>query len=680
MRPFQTSGLDGPMVLRNDAVAGINMMAKQGKTRTGSGSGGGTIALPVVQDRSSGAPMKRSRMGRRRAIVLFIVQFLIIVHVVIWLLGREYGWFGGATVTPIEPSESMEFVKRGVINAGLIFFVLALLSTLAMGRWFCGWGCHVVLLQDACLWMLRKVRIRPKPFRSRLLMWAPLILAFYMFIWPLVHRLLPFFPGADAHWELGLHLTTKDFWATFPGLWVGIVFLFICGFVTVYFLGAKGFCTYGCPYGGFFAPLDRWSPGSIRVTDDCQQCGHCTAVCTSNVRVHEEVHAFGMVTDAGCMKTMDCIDTCPNDALYFGFGASAARTAPRAQPTPRKWDVTLWEDIALAAIFLGVFLCFRGAYASIPLLMAMGISAVLTYLFFLAWQLASRPNVHLHRWRMKLKGRLRTSGVVFLIVALLLVAFTVQTGAVNWIGHAGSLAAARAMRSVGPNGLTESGQAHAQSSLARFNLARDIGITTDPNHDADAIQMYLLLGDMDGAGERLPGLIERFPGHLRVRRLELEYDMVVSPATVEDHVETMVLAYPDLRPLRIRVLEWQVSQGAILAAEAYARRALASDEADDETRLRLAMLLVRSNQVEEGTEHVRRYLESQGANGKAWMLLGEALAMQQQMAEADMAIERAMQLDSSPIVLRQAMMHYMNSGRRERANAIMERLKLPLGP
>ena len=81
--------------------------------------------------------------------------------------------------------------------------------------------------------------------------------------------------------------------------------------------------------------------------------------------------------------------------------------------------------------------------------------------------------------------------------------------------------------------------------------------------------------------------------------------------------------------------------------------------------------------VEEGTEHVRRYLDSKSANGKAWMLLGEALAMQQQMAEADMAIERAMQLDSSPIVLRQAMMHYMNSGRRERANAIMERLKLP---
>jgi len=656
------------------------MMAEHGTKRTDPGDGGSTIALPVVQDRSSIHPMKRSRMGRRRAIVLLVVQFLIIVHIVIWLLGREYGWFGGATLTPIEPSESMEFVKRGVINAGLIFFVLALLSTLVLGRWFCGWGCHVVLLQDGCLWILRRLGIRPRPFRSRLLMWAPLILACYMFIWPLVHRALPFLPGADAHWELGLHLTTRDFWVTFPGLWVGIVFLFICGFVTVYFLGGKGFCTYGCPYGGFFAPLDRWSPGSIRVTDDCQQCGQCTAVCTSNVRVHEEVRSFGMVTDVGCMKTMDCIDTCPNDALYFGFGAPAARTAPRADPKPRKWDVTIGEDIALAVAFLLIFLCFRGAYASVPLLMAMGIAAVLTYLFYLAWRLATSPNVHLHRWRMKLKGRLRPSGVVYLFVALLLLAFTVQTGAVNWIGHTGSLAAVRAMRSVGPGGLTETGQSHAETALARFDLARDIGLATDPNHDADAIQMHLLLGDIEGAGIRLPGLVERFPGHLRVRRLELEHAMVVSPETVEDDVESVVLANPDLRPLRIRVLEWQVSQGAILAAEAYARRVLASDDGDDETRLRLAMLLVRSERVEEGTEHVRRYLESNDEHGKAWLLLGEALALQQRVAEADVAIERAMQLDSSPIVLKQAMMHYMNTGRQERANAIMERLQLPRQP
>ena len=56
-----------------------------------SSPGGGSVSLPVVNDRASLPVMERSRMGRRRAIVLLTVQLLIIVHVVVWILSREYG-------------------------------------------------------------------------------------------------------------------------------------------------------------------------------------------------------------------------------------------------------------------------------------------------------------------------------------------------------------------------------------------------------------------------------------------------------------------------------------------------------------------------------------------------------------------------------------------------------------
>ncbi|MAA52781.1 MAG: hypothetical protein CMJ41_07160 [Phycisphaerae bacterium] len=661
------------MVLLNDACAEFSMMSTKGTDR--SQTNGDGLSLPVVNDRASLPVMERSRMGRRRAIVLLIVQMLIIVHVVIWILSREFGWFGGVTVTPIEPSESMEFVKRGTINAGLIFFVLALLSTLILGRWFCGWGCHVVLLQDGCLWMLRKIGIRPRPFRSRLLMWAPLVLALYMFVWPAVHRMLPFLPGQDAPWELGLHLTTSDFWKTFPGVWIGIVFLFICGFMTVYFLGAKGFCTYGCPYGGFFAPLDRFSPGRIRVTDACHQCGDCTAVCTSNVRVHEEVGTWGMVTDAGCMKTMDCVDTCPNDALYFGFGKTAVKPEARREPKPRRWDVSITGEIVLGVVFLAVFLSFRGAYASVPLLMAMGIACVLTYVFFQGWRLITDDNVHLHKLRMKIQGRFRFSGVAYLFTAVLLVGFTLQTGAVNWIGHMGIHSAREAMATMGPSGLSDSGRVYAESALARFDLARSIGLTTDPNHDVDAVQMHLLLGHSAGVEERMPRLLKRFPFNLQVRNLELDYRLATNPIGVENYVESLAAEDTELRPLRIRIMEWQVGRGQIADAEAYARSALASDAEDDEVRLRLAMLLIRTQRVDEGEENVRRYLETVQTNGKAWALLSEALAYQGRISEADRAIERARQLDRSAMVARQAMMHYVQTGRPQLAQAIQNDLQ-----
>ncbi|MGQ0721669.1 MAG: 4Fe-4S binding protein, partial [Candidatus Eiseniibacteriota bacterium] len=308
-------------------------------------------------------PIRRSRMGRRRALVLGAVHLVILAHVTHWLVR-------GRTLSPVEPSEAMETLELGRVNAGFVFFALAILSTAVFGRFFCGWGCHLVALQDSCAWFLRRIGIRPKPFRSRILVWAPLALAAYMFLWPTLERLLltrHAFPGFTSA------LTTEHLWETFPSVWIAVPFLAICGFATVLLLGAKGFCTYGCPYGAVFAAADAVAPGRIRVTDACNGCGHCTAVCTSNVRVHENVREFGMVVDPGCMKCQDCVSVCPNDALYFGFGKPAVGAGkPRGRGLTRVYDLAPREEAAAALSFLVVLLCFRGLYDAVPLLMAVG--------------------------------------------------------------------------------------------------------------------------------------------------------------------------------------------------------------------------------------------------------------------------------------------------------------------
>ena len=154
----------------------------------------------------------------------------MIAHVIQW-------WIMGTTISPIEPSETMYTLQRGAINAGLIFFSLAILATLIFGRFVCGWGCHILALQDFCAWLLKKIGLTPKPFRSRLLVYVPLIAALYMFVWPTVFR--AFTKPADGPLipEFTNHLVTNNFWETFPSVAVAIPFLFICGFMTVYFLG-----------------------------------------------------------------------------------------------------------------------------------------------------------------------------------------------------------------------------------------------------------------------------------------------------------------------------------------------------------------------------------------------------------------------------------------------------------
>ena len=385
-----------------------------------------TISLPVVDSpESDRRGIARSRTSPVRFGVLILVQLLIIAHIVQWLAT-------GTTLAPIEPSESIETVKYGVITVGFIFFVVALASTAVLGRWFCGWGCHVLLLQDASAKLLNRFGIRPRPFRSRLLMLVPLILALYMFVWPLVYRfVIAELFGPELTWPgFSVHLTTTEFWRTFPGLMVAIPFLFVCGFLVVYLLGMKGYCTYGCPYGGFFAPIEQVAVGRIRVNDDCEQCGHCTAVCTSNVRVHEEVHDHGMVVDPGCMKCMDCVSVCPNDALSFGFGSPAVGRKETERP-PRKWDLTWPEEIGFAVIALVCFLSVRGAYGLIPLLFASGITAVVVFLSWKAWRCLRECDVRLHRWQLKRSGGIRPAGAVLIATTAFLLLMVGHTGVVT---------------------------------------------------------------------------------------------------------------------------------------------------------------------------------------------------------------------------------------------------------
>ncbi|MCE2884372.1 MAG: 4Fe-4S binding protein [Planctomycetaceae bacterium] len=417
------------------------------ESRKGRGSGDGAVSLslPVVPAAAGGGRPRgagdgadghdgqdghapkgsltpHSRMGWRRAIVLGVIQILMIVHVVQWL-------WTGSTVSPLEPSESMETVKDGVINAGTVLFAVLLLSTALLGRWFCGWGCHVVMLQDFCGYLMKKVGIRPKLFRSRLLLWLPLCLAVYMFLWPLAYRFgIAPFTRPELTWPgFTTEFTTTDFWATFPGVLMGMPFLLVCGFLAVYLLGAKGYCTYGCPYGGFFAPLDEVSPVRIRVTDACSGCGHCTAVCTSNVRIHEEVRDYRMVVDQGCMKCLDCVSACPENALFVGIGKPAFLAKTDAPRKERRWDLTWNEEIAFGLVAVLSFFAVRGPIG-VPLLFASGIAISVTALAWFAYRALSGRDARLHRLELRRGGRIRAAGAAMVAVA------AISLGGVGYVG------------------------------------------------------------------------------------------------------------------------------------------------------------------------------------------------------------------------------------------------------
>ncbi|HYF13653.1 MAG TPA: tetratricopeptide repeat protein [Phycisphaerales bacterium] len=424
------------------------------------------LKLPVIGN--GHGKVRKSRAAKWRAGVLVAVHVLMAIHIVQWLVQ-------GLTVSPVEPSESMYALEAGELNAGFIFFALAIVSTLVFGRYFCGWGCHIIAVQDACTWVMEKCGVRPRPLRSRVLLWAPLALAIYMFVFPTFRRevlhpawrfgtrqaaaafierhapehaalLEPVIRSArqPLPWWLGEArpfpgwrdaIIVEDYWATFAPWYVAIPFILACGAGAVYFLGNKGFCTYGCPYGGFFGVADKFAVGRIVVNDRCNGCGHCTAVCTSNVRVHQEVRDYGMVVSPGCMKTNDCISVCPNDALSFKFAKPAIFAKPRTEEARTgkvrgpEYDLPLAGDIAIALVGLALFWAFRGMFNQVPMLMAVALGGIGAFLTWKLVPLARTPNVRLQNLQLRVKGRVTLAGwiVVTLSIAYL--------GAGVWSGY-----------------------------------------------------------------------------------------------------------------------------------------------------------------------------------------------------------------------------------------------------
>jgi polyferredoxin len=374
-----------------------------------------------------GGPVRSSTMGRKRAYVLIGIHVLIGLHIWHWLAT-------GSSLTPMEPSESMQTVELGRINAGFLLFLALIASTLVFGRFFCGWACHVVALQDLSAWLLGKFGLRPRPVRSRLLVLAPWVVAFHMFAWPLVQhwfgwRPQPLPPTSSWEW----HLTTQELWQTFPGPIMAVGTFVVVGFLIVWWLGAKGFCTHGCPYGAFFALADRVAPVRIKVTDACDACGHCTSVCSSNVRVHEEVAKHKQIVDPGCMKCLDCVSVCPKDALYIGlampkpFAVSQQRIQARA-------DFTWPEEILLATVaFASAQWVFRGAWfgEGVPLLMAVGLGVITAIALLLLVRLLRRPEVMFQHTALKRAGKFTKAGRWSLAGLALWLTFTGYTAYVE---------------------------------------------------------------------------------------------------------------------------------------------------------------------------------------------------------------------------------------------------------
>lgn len=358
--------------------------------------------------------------ARWRAWTLLGVHVLFAAHIVHWKLA-------GRTLAPLELNELMVTLELGVVTAGFAFMLLVLLSVLLFGRFFCSWGCHILALQDGSQWILDKLKIRPKPLRSRLLLWVPVGATLYMFLWPQLSRLV----AGDPLPDLRLHddgkpwasFITEDFWRNLPPVGMALLTFFVVGFVVTLLLGSRSFCAYACPYGALFRVADRLTPGRIKRVKDCSSCGHCTAACSSGIEVHKELEAYGTVVSSSCLRDLDCIAACPSGAVGFGFTKPTVfRKLDKGRPR-KPWSLSWPEELAAAAIFLAGLFIFRGLYGRLPFLMSLSLGGLLAWFSIAMWRSLRAPHAAFGPWRLKMSGKWTRAGKLALPLAALVFAY-----------------------------------------------------------------------------------------------------------------------------------------------------------------------------------------------------------------------------------------------------------------
>ncbi|MFH0901868.1 MAG: 4Fe-4S binding protein, partial [Pseudomonadota bacterium] len=278
----------------------------------------------------------------RRAYQLFFLGlflFLVVVTAPSLLRGYPVDWF--LDVDPLVAVSTALSTRS--LHHHLLWAVPLIALTLVFGRFFCGWICPMGVLHQAVSFLARKRRKldrarQNKSRRSRRVKY--LVLAAMLGMAALGSVQTGLLDPIASTWRALAVSIVPAMSNTAFGLYQGerhfhfgvlVVAVFVAALV-LNLVYTRFYCRALCPLGALLGVLAKLSVFRIhKKPGSCKDCDICSADCQGGADPQGTV----LVTE--CMLCLNCIRTCPRQAISYGFLPASHLTSTTTELGRRRW-------------------------------------------------------------------------------------------------------------------------------------------------------------------------------------------------------------------------------------------------------------------------------------------------------------------------------------------------------
>jgi len=210
---------------------------------------------------------------------------------------------------------------EGIVNASFIAFGVMFLSSLFVGRLWCGWLCPAGAVQEFGQAINNKRTPGGRFNWVKWLIWLPWVglIAVLAIRAGGYHTVAPFY-----QFETGVTLALPLNEGGPP--WFFIYYLILVLFLGLAIIfGRRAGCHTICwmaPFmiiGRWIRNRFRWPSLRLRAeSDKCTDCHRCTRECPMSLDVNQMVRS-GHMEESECILCGTCVDTCPAQAIRYTF-------------------------------------------------------------------------------------------------------------------------------------------------------------------------------------------------------------------------------------------------------------------------------------------------------------------------------------------------------------------------